>query len=128
MFLQIDKTYPVILLCVIAILGNSYYHLNKDYQEVQQDLAVANSTITTMNAQSIKINKELEANSRKIQGLINDNIKVNENLNDAIKKSECANTSIPVDAVNILRSKANSSNQDADTSQSNTGRNNTAIK
>lgn len=128
MFLQIDKTYPFILVSALAILGNSYYYLNKDYNKSQQDLSVANIKIEMMTNQSIKTNKELESNSRKIQGLINANLKVNENLSDAINKSECANIPLPTNAINILRSKAAGANQDTDTSEPNTAEHNTATQ
>lgn len=124
LLLKIKQFSPVILFCALVVVGSLYFNLKDDYAKSQSDLAVEKSKNETLTKNEEKTNKELEANSRKIQGLINDANKTSENLKTILKNNQCANTPMPNDAINILRNKGISTNKAADTSKPDTAKRN----
>lgn len=124
LLIKIKQFSPVILFCALVVVGSLHFNLKERYAISQQQLAVEKTKNKAFSEAAEKTNKELEANSRKIQGLINDANKTSENLKTILKNNQCANTPMPNDAINILRNKGISTNKAADTSKSNTTKRN----
>lgn len=126
MDLKIQNIVAVVLVIVIGFLYQAWDSastqnklLNNQLSDTKEQLATANTTIEHLNTESIRINKLNEANSRKIQSLINNSAKELEGVKNAIKGIECTSVNIPDDAINILLEQANRIRQQANTEQLN---------